>query len=398
MAANAHVLIAGAGIGGLTAALSLLRAGFDVDVYEQAPQLGEVGAGFQMSANGTRILYRLGLGDRIESVAWRPGGKEIRIWNSGQTWPLFDLGTESVALYGYPYLMFHRADLHRILVDAVRAEKADAIHTGCKCTGFDQDERGVALRMEGGAEARGDALIGADGVHSAIRAGLFGADEPQFAGVMAWRGVIPVDRLPAGLLPPLGANWVGPGGHIVHYFLRRGELLNFAGFRERDDWQVESWSTQGTVEECLADYDGWHEVIRTLIRNIETPYKWALMLREPMERWTQGRVTLLGDACHAMLPFLAQGAVQAIEDGCVLARCFAKYGAPEEALAAYETARRARANAAVTGSKETMQRFHNRRLADPAAAERYVNEQWQPDAVKQRYDWLFTYDATSVAV
>jgi salicylate hydroxylase len=294
--------------------------------------------------------------------------------------------------------MFHRADLHGILVDAVRAEKADAIHTGCKCIGFDQDERGVVLRMEGGAEARGDALIGADGVHSAIRAGLFGADEPQFAGVMAWRGVIPVDRLPAGLLPPLGANWVGPGGHIVHYFLRRGELLNFAGFRERDDWQVESWSTQGTVEECLADYDGWHEVIRTLIRNIETPYKWALMLREPMERWTQGRVTLLGDACHAMLPFLAQGAVQAIEDGCVLARCFAKYGAPEESLAAYEAARRARANAAVTGSKETMQRFHNRQLADPAAAERYVNEQWQPDAVKQRYDWLFTYDATSVAV
>jgi salicylate hydroxylase len=393
-----HVLIAGAGIGGLTAALALLKQGVDVDVYEQSPVLGEVGAGFQISANGTRVLYHLGLGAQIERVAWRPEGKIIRIWNTGQTWPLFDLGVESEALYGFPYLMFHRADLHSILVDAVRAEKADAIHTGCKVTGCDQDAAGVVLRMEGGAEARGDLLVGADGVHSAVRGALFGADAPQFAGVMAWRGVIPVERLPKGLVPPQGANWVGPGGHIVQYFLRAGTLLNFAGFRERDDWQVESWSTAGTTDECLADYEGWHETIHTLIRNIDVPYKWALMLREPMECWTEGRATLLGDACHAMVPFLAQGAVQAIEDGCVLARCVAQYGGTGEALNAYEAVRRDRANAVVQGSKDTMQRFHNQQLADPAVAEKYVTEQWQPELVKQRYEWLFTYDATGIAV
>lgn len=393
-----HVLIAGAGIGGLTAALALLKAGADVDVYEQAPALGEVGAGFQVSANGTRVLYHLGLGEAIESVAWQPAGKEIRMWNTGQTWPLFDLGAESITHYGFPYMMFHRADLHRILVEAVEAAKPGAIHTGCKCTGLDQDGGGVTLHLDGGGTARGDALVGADGVHSAIRDALFGGDAPRFAGVVAWRGVIPVEKLPDGLLRPLGANWVGPGGHIVHYFLRRGELVNFAGFRERDDWMVESWSTQGTVEECLADYDGWHEVIRTLIRNIETPYKWALMLREPRRRWTEGRATLLGDACHPMLPFLAQGAVQAIEDGCVLARCIAAYDDVGTALTRYEAARSERTAAVVQGSADNITRFHNPQLAEDGAAQNFVGEQWDPARIKQRYDWLFSYDATTVEI
>lgn len=398
MKARQHILVAGAGIGGLTAALSLLRAGFDVTVLEQAPKLGEVGAGLQLSANGTRVLHGLGLEEALAAIAWQPDGKEVRLWDTGESWPLFDLGAESVRRYGFPYYMVHRADLHALLVRAVQKRKPDAIRLDARCVGFDEAGATVRVRLADGETVTGDALIGADGVHSVIRAALFGADAPEFAGVMAWRGVIPVRDLPDGLLPPYGANWVGPGGHIVHYFLRRGELVNFAGFRERDDWQIESWSTQGTTEECLRDYDGWHEVIRTMIRHIETPYKWALMLREPMDRWTEGRVTLLGDACHAMLPFLAQGAVQAIEDGCVLARCFSKYGTVPESLQAYEAARRERANRAVDGSRETMQRFHNRQLGDPAAAEAYVREQWQPELVKQRYDWLFSYDATTAPI
>ena len=197
----------------------------------------------------------------------------------------------------------------------------------------------MKLRLENGDTVEADALIGADGVHSAIRQSLFGADRPEFTGCMAWRGVIPVERLPPGLIRPVGTNWVGPGRHVIHYYLRRGELLNFVGIVERDDWQVESWSAQGTHAECAADFEGWDETVHVMIRNITTPFKWALMGREPMARWTIGRVSLLGDACHATLPFLAQGAVMAIEDGMVLARCLEAHDDVETALTRYQDMR-----------------------------------------------------------
>jgi salicylate hydroxylase len=398
MGGKPHILIAGAGVGGLTAALALLKRGFDVDVFEQAPEIMEVGAGFQISANGTRVLYELGLGAEIESICWEPEGKEIRIWNTGATEKLFDLGAESVERYGYPYLMFHRADLQRVLVDAVRREKPDAIHVNSKCVGFEQDGGRVTLRLENGETAKGDILIGADGVHSAVRQSLFGADRPEFTGCMAWRGVIPAERLPKGLIRPVGTNWVGPGRHVVHYFLRRGELLNFVGIVERDDWRVESWSAQGTHAECAADFEGWHETVHAMIQNIETPFKWALMGREPLARWSVGRVSLLGDACHPTLPFLAQGAVMAIEDGLVLARSLEAYDDVERALTRYQDARVERTAKIVRGSAENTARFHNQSLADPEKAGQYVEEEWLPERVRERYDWLFVYDATSVAV
>ena len=399
MADKPHILIAGAGIGGLTAALALMQKGFDVDIYEQAPELREIGAGFQVSANGTRVFYELGLGSAIDSIAWEPSGKEIRIWNTGQTWKLFDLGAESVERYGYPYLMFHRADLHDVLIDAVRAKKADAIHLSCTAAGCDQDGAKVRLLLEGGDVIEGDVLIGADGVHSAVRQTLFGPDDRSFSGLIAWRGVIDKENLPDEMSRPVGVNWVGPGGHVVHYFVRNGALLNFVGILEKSDWQVESWLAQGTVEECLADFDGWHEAIRDTIRNIQTPYKYALMRREPMESWTQGRISLMGDACHPMVPMLAQGAVMAIEDGMILARCLEAYGDdPEKALQRYEAARMERTARCIRGSNENADRFHNSQLADPAIAQKYVDTEWQADSVRERYDWLFTYDAASVEV
>ena len=392
-----RILIAGGGIGGLTAALALLQRGFDVEIYEQASELKEVGAGLQLSANGNRVLYALGLGDALRALSCEAKAKEIRLWSTGDTWKLFDLGAVSVERYGFPYFTVYRPDLLTVLADAVRALKPDAIHLKARSTGFEQDADGVTLLLEQG-RVRGEVLIGADGVHSNIRQGLFGADQPEFTGLMAWRGVIPMEKLPEHLRRPVGTNWVGPGGHIVHYPLRAGQLMNFVGVRERGDWQVESWSVRGTREECLADFAGWNADIHTMIGAIDVPYKWALMHRPPLPRWSVGRVSLLGDACHSTLPFLAQGAVMAIEDGFILARALEAAGDPAEALTRYEAARRARTTRMVEGANANTRRFHNPELASVEGARAYVDREWTEAKVKERYEWLFTYDATTVAV
>jgi salicylate hydroxylase len=394
-----HVLIAGGGLGGLTATLALLRAGFDVDVYEQAPSLTEVGAGIQISANGSRVLYELGLKEALASLIFEPEGKIIRMWNTGETQPLFDLGVESIRLYGYPYFMLHRADLLDVLATAVRKEKPDAIHLNARCVDYRQDSDGVSLTLQDGTVIRGDVLIGADGIHSKVRETLFGTDQPRFTGTIAWRGLIRREDLPEHLHKPVGTNWVGPGGHVVHYFVRGGELLNFVGIRENTEWQVESWTAQGTTDECLRDFEGWHEDVQTLVRNINTPYKWALKVREPMKQWTQGRIALLGDACHSTLPYLAQGASMGFEDAVVLARCLAAQPDNlEVALHRYEEARRGRTSKIVNQSTEMGKVFHNHDFSDPEKARSYLHQQWSPEQIMERYRWLFTYDATAVPV
>jgi 2-polyprenyl-6-methoxyphenol hydroxylase-like FAD-dependent oxidoreductase len=390
-----RILIAGAGIGGLTAAVALLKRGFDVEVYEQAGELKEVGAGLQLSANGTRVFYALGLGEALKALSCEASGKEVRLWNTGETWKLFDLGPVSIERYGFPYFTVYRPDLLSVLAKAV----GETIHLGAKCVGFTQDADGVSLQLENGERVRGDALIGADGVHSRMRQALFGPDKPSFTGIIAWRGIIPIERLPRHMARLVGTNWIGPGGHIVHYPLRAGRLMNFVGVLERADWRIESWTARGTTQELAADFARWHEDVQTMIRNIDVPYKWALMVRAPMERWTIGRVSLLGDACHSMVPFLAQGAVMAIEDGYILARCFQQYSDDvSEALRHYEGARRARTRKAVEGSAANIQRFHNPALADGAEAKKYVDREWAESRIAERYEWLFRYDVTTVSI
>jgi salicylate hydroxylase len=393
-----HVLIAGAGIGGLTAALALLQRGYDVDVYEQAPQLLEFGAGVQIAANGSRVLTALGLGERLHDLVCMAAGKEVRIWNTGQTFKLFDLGEDSIRRFGAPYWFVHRGDLHAVLRDAVLALKADAIHTGARCVGFDQDGQRVRLQIEDGRVAHGDCVVGADGVHSRLRRQMFDEGSTEFMGIIAWRGLAPRASLSPELQRLVGTNWVGPGGHVITYPLRGGEIMNFVGFGERADWTVESWNTPGTKEECAADFVGWHPLIHEIIQKVDQPFKWALVGRSPLETWTRGRATLMGDACHPTLPFLAQGAIMAIEDGFVLARCFDASADVEEAFKRFEAARVERTTKIVLGSTAAGKRFHNPVLADPQAAVDYVEREWAPENTRTRYDWLFEYDATTTPV
>ena len=393
-----HILIAGGGIGGMAAALALLARGHDVDVYEQAPELKEFGAGVQISPNGTRALAALGVFEALQKLSCNTAGKEVRLWNTGRSWKLFDLGAEAIERYGYPYVTVFRPDLLQVLVDAVRAQKPDAVHLGKRASAVTQRNGRVTLALDGGETVEGDALIGADGVHSHIRQSLFGGDSPRFFGMIAWRGVIPIARVPQAISRDKATNWIGVGGHVVHYPLRAGTLMNFVGIMERSDWRIESWNTEGTTAECANDHKGWHADVHGLIAAAPRLFKWALMGRDPLPQWTVGRVTLVGDACHPTLPMLAQGAVMALEDAVILGRCFDKYGDVATALARYQDARIAVTTRKVVGANDNALRFHNPALATESGATAYVDREWSRDAVIRRYEWIFAYDVNTVEI
>ncbi|MGE3248296.1 MAG: FAD-dependent monooxygenase, partial [Beijerinckiaceae bacterium] len=256
MASKPHVLIAGAGIGGLAAALALLQKGYDVDVYEQAPELLEFGAGVQMAANGTRVLIHLGLEKALEPWVCEAAAKEVRIWNTGQTFKLFDLGDDSIRRFGAPYWFVHRGDLHTALKNAVLALKKDAIHTSARCAGYTQTGNRVTLEIADGRKVDGDILVGADGVHSLLRQQMHDPSKSEFLGIIAWRGLIERSKLSPNLQRMVGTNWVGPGGHVITYPIHGGQWLNFVGFGERDDWRLEGWYEKGTKDECAQDFVG----------------------------------------------------------------------------------------------------------------------------------------------
>jgi salicylate hydroxylase len=358
-----------------------------------------VGAGIQISPNGTRVLLALGLEQELRAIQVTPLRKEIRHWRTGKTWNWYNLGTASNQRYGSPHVLLHRGDLHGLLVNAVQKLKPNAIHLSRRCIGVAQHDDHVDVRFENGALVRTPFLVGADGIHSKVREQLFGPSRPEFTGCVAWRAVVPMQSLPPGAATMVSTNWLGPRGHVLHYPIRGGELLNFLGIVERDDWQVESWTVEGSRSELANDFPGWHPDVQAIIHNVERPFKWALMVRGPMPKWSKGRITLMGDACHPTLPFMGQGGVMAIEDAYVIAACVDKYfGQPDAAFARYEDIRRERTAAVVRKSHENRKQAFNPALADQDETVVSVAEEWQQSLARERLDWVYTYDATAIPI
>jgi salicylate hydroxylase len=382
------VAVIGGGIGGLSAALALCQAGFEVEVYEQAQELTEVGGGINMGPNAVRVLQRLGLREGLDREGVRPVGTHQRRWQDGRTLQRAPLNPRCEELYGAPHMTLHRADLLAVIAAGFPAEQ---IHLGHRLVGLAECGDGVEAWFENGARITADVLVGADGIHSAVRAALFGDEDPRFAGCVAYRGLVPAPRI-ADLGLELGSqSWVGPGAHLVHYFVSRGRLLNFVGWTEHDSWNREDWTDRATVGRALAAFEGWHPQVRRIIAAAETCFIWALFDRDPQTRWSVGHATLLGDACHPMYPFMGQGAAQAIEDGASLAACLAaEADDPVAALRHYERVRLPRVTRLQELSRANKTRFH---LPD-GPAQQARDREWakagdrSPDALR----WLYAFD------
>lgn len=386
------VLIVGAGLGGLSAAGCLLQAGFDVEIYEQAAVLGEVGAGIQISANAMHVMRHLGLADGIARLGVRPGGYVFRLHDTGEIVQQFALSEEHERRHGAPYVQMHRADFHDLLAAGVGALKPGVVRLGRRAAGFTEDEAGVTLRLEDGAAARGDVLIGADGLKSVIGRQIVGEVPATYTGDAAWRLTVPVERLPERFFEQVMNVFMGPRGHVVCYYLRAGKLLNFVGIVETDEISEESWTLRFPWKKLKQDFAGWHASIQTVIDAADPDkcYRWSLHNRRPVRNWSSRRATLLGDAAHATLPYLAQGAAMAIEDGAVLARALVQAPSVPEALDLYQRNRLDRTARIVEQSTENRRLFHlaSKEAIRAAFARRNEGE--------ERNNWLYSYNPLTV--
>jgi salicylate hydroxylase len=361
-------------------------------VYEQAPRIAEIGAGIQISPNASRLLLRLGLGSAMEAAGVRPRAVHQRRWDDGRTLQRAPLGSEIEATFGAPYYHFHRADLANLLAGALPPER---LHVGHKLIDLAQKSERVVARFENGALSEADLLVGADGIHSRVRALLFGPEKPRFTGCVAWRGLVPAERIKRLDIEIASHNWMGPDGHVVHYWVAGGRMMNVVCVVEHGAWTNESWTDKGDVGDVLARYEGWHPTVRGLIGAFPETFIWALHDRAELPRWSLGRVTLLGDACHPMLPMMAQGAAQSIEDGAALASLLkAMPDDIEGALARYEAVRKPRATKLQQASAANRARFH---LHDgPEQRKRDEAMATSGDRSVANIGWLYGHDAAAV--
>ena len=388
------IIIAGAGLGGLSAAGCLLQAGFDVELYEQAPELGEIGAGIQQSANAMHVMHHLGILEQLLAVAFHPPVTQFRIFNSGEVLQELSLAENHQRRHGAPYLQLHRADFHDILARRVRQLKPNAIHLNATAAGFEETDSTVALILADGRRIEGDALIGADGIKSAVRRQIAGPAAPDYTGDAAWRLTVPAARFPANFMAGKSSIWVGPDKHAVVYFLRGGALLNFVACVELDEWIEESWTAKRPWIELKTDFEGWHDDIRAIIDAADKDqcYRWALNVHPPLDNWSTARATLIGDAAHPTLPYLAQGAAMAVEDAAVLTRAFEQSQTVSQALQLYQHNRMARTRRIVKDSHANRALFHLETINELKAAFAQRNMD------RERADWLYSYNPLTVAL
>jgi salicylate hydroxylase len=378
-----RIVVIGAGIGGLTAACALRRHGFEVQIYERSPELGEVGAGLQIGPNAVKVLTALGLDDGLRRIAAEPDETVSVRWDDAGLRYRQPLKAIATAAYGARYLTAHRADLHRLLVEQVPEQ---SIRLGAACVAAASDGRGAVAHFADGSAVEGDLVVGADGIRSAVRESLFGADRPRFTQQMCWRGIVPIEIVPTRIGPRGGVavkrddfvGWLGPNGHVICYPIRGGELYNIFAGHVSESWVDESWTVPSSREEILEGYAGWNEALLEMLGRTERCFKWGICDRDPLPAWTKGRVTLLGDAAHPMMPTLAQGAAMTIEDGYALARNLAAASDDlEQALAAYDAERVPRASRVQLQARQQFE--NNRKVPAPPPLDR---------------GWIFRHDAT----
>jgi salicylate hydroxylase len=355
--AGRAIAVIGAGVGGLAAATALAQRGARVTLMEQAPALAEVGAGLQIGPNGVAALEALGLRDAVETVAAVPEAVELRDHAAGRLVARAPLGAAAVARYGRPYWQAHRADLLAALA-AGAAEAGVTLRTAARVEAVAQTDACVTLALAGGERVAAEAAIGADGVRSALRAAHFGGGAARFTGHVAWRGLAAADRLPSDARPRATTVFMGPGRHLVTYPLRGGALWNVVAVEARAAWTAEGWSARADPEEPRRAFAGWTDPVPQLLAALDETFLWGVFDHPPLPAWTAGRIALLGDACHPMTPFLAQGAAMALEDAWTLGACLATAPDLPAGLRAYEDRRKPRTTRVQRASARNARLYH----------------------------------------
>lgn len=393
-------LVSGAGIGGLTAGIALAQHGIGVDIYDQAVALTEIGAGLQLSPNAMQVFQKLGLADAILTKGFEPHFAVMRHYRSGR--PYFSAPLKSMcrSRYGAPYVHIHRSDLQQILVHKAKAMGVK-IHLDHKVTGYQQSAEKVTLLFSDKSSVTGDLVIGADGLHSVVRDQMLGPERPRFTGQTAWRGTVATADLPKDLIAPDVNVWIGSGRHVVAYYISGGDKVNFVAVEEQTDQWNEDWRQKGKLSDARAAFSDWSSAVTSLLDAADHVFLWSLYDRTELPHWSEGRVVLLGDACHPTLPFMAQGAALAIEDAYILAACITVSDTSlSDILNYYENLRKSRTTRLQNTARANARLFHMPSGISgwPVQAKLAVSAFLPKRFALKPLDWIYEYDVTKIRV